>query len=373
PAPSAEPPADVSPPEPAQTPPPPPSLEPEIHATRVREPLPARLGAVKLTDLTGEIAIKRKGRDRKERVSGTIVVSSGDTLIAEHAASFFLEQHPIALMPQTHMGVAMEEGSSSPALFVDRGEALVDSSAVPSRWYVAAKDVGVWIENTDAKFAAKAEGPALGVTALSGHLAGRDDYGRPFDLRDGEKLMTSATSATTSPDPEVAQKAASLASACPATRTFFHVAFDLDTAKGLPITEGLLDRSGEFLAGTDRKGIVSAGLKLPQDLCFRGDLVVRMRVRTNLRESRVILMVEDKAQLVALHRVREDQRQKWLTVDFALDDSEVQLLAVSDVGGVITSRDRLVSLGATGRRQDVFGDERPYLHLDDVQLALRAP
>jgi len=327
---------------------------------------------VKLTDLTGELAVRRKGRAKGEKIGGPTVVSHGDVLIAEKTTAFFmLDDIPVTLMPQSQVGVSFEVGTSTPALLLERGEALVDSTVAETRWYVGTKDVSVWIDPTRAKFSAAVEDRSLSLTALTGHLTGKDDYGRPFDLRRGERLLASADAAATAPDPDAARKSALLTSTRPHTRTLFSAAFE--PSAGLALAEGAIDRQGEFLAAADRKGTLTGAVKLARDVFYRGDLVIRMRVRTNLEHSKIAVTVEDRAQFVVEHRVRANQRMKWITVEFALDGEDVKLVPLNDVGTIITPRDRIVAVGATGRRQEAFGDERAYIHLDDVQVALRAP
>jgi len=366
---------DIKPePEPKTEPEPEPEPKPEPKPERSRETIPTKYATVKLTDLSGEVAIKRRGRDKREKVHGPTDVGEGDVLVAEKQTAFFLlNNYPITLQPQTQIGIAFEEGFSAPALLIEKGEALVDSSAASSRWIVATKNVTVKIEKTRAKFAAGVESGALHLSSLSGHMAGKDDYGRPFDLRTGEKLVATAETAATGKDPEAPAKASTLAGTRPSTRTIFYTTFDPATLAGVTIAEGGIEKGTEALTATDKKGVLSALVKPPKEFGYRNDYAVRLRLRTNLQVVTVVMNVEDRAQLVYTQKVRADQRGRWLTIEFDLSDRDVQLVPLNDVGGVVTSRDRIMTLGATGRRADVFGDERPLIQIDDLQVAMRAP
>lgn len=378
-----EPPPEWTPPEPprsqdtpvapAPQPKPAPEREP-VPTDRVRETVALRFGAVKITDISGDLTIRRKGKDKREKVTAPVVVSEGDMLIAERGgANFLLDDYPVTLMPQTQLGVAYEVEASAPVLVLDRGEALVDSSAAAARWYVSTKNVSVWIDQTHAKFAAAVESQGLGLTALSGHLTGRDDFGRPFDLRGGEKLVTSPRAASTAPDPEAPKKAAMLVASRPLTNTIFSTGFDAATLAGVTILDGAVERQGEFLSAVEKKGLLSATIRLPKELHFHSNLVVRLRVRTNIEESKVVLMVEEHALLTFERKLKKEQRQSWMTVEFALGDPDVKLRGVKEAGAVVRPTDKIVTVGVTGFKRDVFGDERPYLQIDDVQIAMRGP
>jgi hypothetical protein len=335
----------------------------------VRETVAMRLASIKITDITGDLQVKRAGKARKERVDGPIVVSEGDLLLAERGTvTFLLDDYPVALTPQTHVGVAYEMETSAPAIVIERGEALVDCSAAAAPWYVASRNVSVRINQTQGRFAVGAETQGrLRLTALSGHLTGKDDYGRPFDLRAGEKLVAGSDTSTIAPAPDAAKKAAMLAAAVPSTQTFYSTTFDRGSMAGVSIVDGVLDKQGEWLVATERKGTLSATMKIPTEIFYNHALVVRMRVRTNLAETRLVLQVGEKALLFVEHKTSRDQRFAWRTAEFALTD--VKGVGLGQAGYSINGQDRIVQVGATGEKKTVFGDERPYLQIDDVQMA----
>ncbi len=345
-----------------------------VSPPRVRETVAMRFAGIKITDVTGDLQIQRVGKTRREKVHGAVLVAEGDTLIADRGGvTFLLDDYPVSLGVQTQIGLAYEIAESAPAIHVERGEACIDSSAAAARWYVAAKDVGAWIEQTQAKFAVGADLQGhLRIVALEGHLTGKDDYGRPFDLRTGEKLVAGPDACTTSPAPDAPKKAAALSAGTPGTRTFYSTTFDRASMAGIGIVEGWHDKQGEWLVATEKRGVLNAAMKVPGDVHYHHALVVRMRVRTNLAESRIVLQVEDKALILFERKIQRDQRYAWLNVEFSLGDPAVRVTGIASPGFSIDGKtDRIRHVGAAGEKRLVFGDERPYLQIDDVQLATR--
>jgi hypothetical protein len=264
--------------------------------------------------------------------------------------------------------VGVEETRSGPAVVLHGGEVLVDSSETATAWYVGSPNVSALIDRTRATFSAGLEGDKLAITALSGHLSGRDDFGRPFDLREGEKLLATADSAATAPEPKAAHKTVALASAKPTLRTLFYAGFE----SAPKLESGVIERErggNEFLVAANHRGLLSARIALPKPAAFENNLALRLRVRTNLPESRIVLTIEDKATLTYVHRTKREQRHQWVAVEFLLDAKDLKLEPIRPEHVMVTPRDRIMSIGVVGNAQDA-DDERGFLHIDDVRFGV---
>lgn len=369
-----EPPPTAAPePPPAPTPAPAaPSPQPEAPPARPSPAATRTLASVTLSDVGGDLLVRRRGARDKERPSGRFAVGDGDTLIADKSAAFFLVgRYAIALTPQTQITLAMEVEAGAPLMTILHGEALVDSGSLAGcAWRLASGGVRLSLDRTRGQFAVAAEPRGVGLLSLAGNLTGRDAQDREFRLKPGERLDATAAGSESKADAAAAaRKRAQLSQSRPRERTLVHVPFDGESLTACSVAAGdvIKERgprgtTNEVLRAADRKDSHAAAVKFGEPVPYQRRLMARLKVKTNIAVLRVGFAIGEKGVLFQEHRLDRKSLGAWTTIEMELDEGFLDrpfLIAINDPIGSIT-------VGA--KAQDVFGDGKGWILVDDVQV-----
>lgn len=356
---------------------------PKTDGTRPEEPprpvshtVTARaLSEIQVTDISGPLSVHRKGAKTREKLSGVARLGEGDVLSTDKPASFQVEgRHPVVLCENTSISMAYVPQEQAPWLHVQSGEALVDSTA-PSRWVVTDGQVAVAVKSAKARFTAARKESKLALAATTETLYLQPDGGSLHSIHPGEELQVARGAAEVKPlDAAVAsRRAATFESARPRQRTVFYTSCDPVDAKRehFFVQEGVWYRNEALLSRerTDRTAAVAIAPN-PR-FAWRDTLALRFRYMTNCRTVETQMRVDEK-KYTLLHPVAVDRksRDQWLSVEipFALsgwpsfrrDDNGTQL--------VVSTEDKFDAIRFVVRQQEVTGDQRAYVLIDDIQV-----
>jgi hypothetical protein len=367
-------------------------VEPPVHVTpkpeeiRPEEP-PARtpshtvvaraLTELQVTDISGTLMIQRKGAKAKEKLSGVAHLGDGDVLSAEKSASFRVEgRHPVVLGENSSVSMAYVAQEQAPWLRLHSGEAMVDSTG-SARWVVTDGVVAVAVKPARARFTAARGDARLSLTSLSEPLYVQPDGGAVLAIRVGEELQVGKANAEVKPaDPAlVAKKLAAFDAARPKFRTVFYTSCDPADAKHehFFVQEGAWWRNEALFSRerTDRTAAVSIG---PNPRFSWGEkLTLRVRYTTNCKAVEIQQRVDErKYTLFKILPVDRKSAGLWQTVEipftpaawqFRRDDGITQLMVTTD--------DKIDALRFIAKPSDVFGDAKPYVLIDDIQVTER--
>lgn len=386
--PPAEPPLPAPVPEPPK-PEPSPLPEPPAEAPRPGEtrpepaPAPAHtiaaraLGEIALTDFSGSVTIRRKGAAAKavERPAGMARLAEGDVLASDKGAGFRVGGvHPVVLGENTAVSMAWVAQEQAPWLHVRAGEVTVDSTG-PTRWVVSDGAVAVVIKQAQARFAA-APGKGLRVSALSDPLFVEPDGGRVHAVRPGEELEVARGSADLRAleAAKVDRALAAFHAARPRHRTVFFASCDPVDAR----REHYFLQEGGFLKNeallSKERPDRSVGVTLAPNprFAWRDGLLLRFRVRTNAQRVNVSLRAEER-RYTLLKDVDIDRRQvhTWVAFEVPLPIGDGAMGFRRDDGLnqlTFTFDDKYDLLRFEAKAKDVFGDQRGYLLVDDIQV-----
>jgi hypothetical protein len=369
------------------TPPPPPKFEetrPEDPPARPSHTIVARaLLEVQVTDVTGAVTVRRKGAKEKdkEKLGSVARLSEGDVLAAEKGASFRIEgRHPVVLGERTSVSLAFAPQEQAPYIQIRSGEAMVDSTD-PTGWVVSDGRIAVVLKQARARFATSPGEDRLRITALTEPIYAQPDGGQMMAIRMGEELQVARGSAELSPldAAVIAKKLALFDSARPRQRTFFYTSCDpADANRGhFFVQEGLWFRNEALLSKENPKDrSLSVVISPNPRFAWREGLLVRFRFMTNVKDLQFSLRVDERR--YTLYRgfpVDRKAMNQWIPVELPLaplnaatpnglgfrrDDGQMQL--------TITSNDKFDSIRFTARIQEVFGDQKPYFLIDDIQV-----
>ena len=359
---------------------------PKPDETRVEEPAKAlaqtvaarALSEIQLTDIAGPLTVHRKGAKGKERLSGVARLGEGDVLSTDKPASFQVEgRHPVVLCENTSISMAYVPQEQAPWLHVQSGEAVVESTA-PSRWVVTDGQVAVAVKPAKARFSASRRDARLALAAHTETLYLQPDGGALHSVRAGQELQVARASAEVRPvDAAVAsRRAATFESARPRQRTVFYTSCDPTDAKRehFFVLEGSWFHN-EALLSKDRTDRTAAAAIAPNPrFAWRDTLTLRFRYFTNCKTVEAQMRVDEKKYtLVHPLAVDKKNRETWLTAEipFALsgwpsfrrDDNGTQL--------VVSTEDKFDAIRFVVRQQDVYGDQRAYVLVDDIQVVER--
>jgi outer membrane biosynthesis protein TonB len=356
-------------------PPPVPEPRPETVPAKPSHTVVARaLTEIQVTDATGSLVVRRKGGAAKEKLGAVARLSEGDVVTAEKTSSFQVDgRHPMVLSENAQVSLAYAPAEQAPWLHLRGGEAMVDSTG-PTRWVVSDGRVSVVIKQARARFATAPGEDRLVVTALSEPLYVQPDGGRVHAIRPGEELQVGRERADVRGlDAQVvARKAAAFEQARPKQRTVFFTSCDPADAKRehVFVQEGAFFRN-EALMAADRKDRTAAVTLSPNPrFTWKNNLVLRFRFRTNAQQLQVSFRVDERGYLL-YKSIPVDRKtvNQWLTVEvpFALgglafrrDDGQNQL--------VVDWQDKFDWLRFQVAQVDVFGDQKLYLLVDDLQV-----
>jgi len=272
--------------------------------------------------------------------------------------------------------VAQEQ---APWLKLLAGEALVDSTG-SARWVVTDGVIAVAVKPARARFTAARGEASLAFSSLSEPLYVQPDGGRVLAIQMGQELQVGRASAEVRMlDAGVAaKKNAAFEAARPRQRTIFYTSCDAADQKRehFFVQEGVWWRQDGLYSRErpDRTAAVSIGPN-PR-FNWRNTLVMRFRFTTNCKSVEAQLRCDEKKytlfKAVPVDRKRSDQwivaevpleippagqPQHWM---FRRDDNQTML--------TVTNGDFFDALRFIVRPGDVFGDMKPYVLIDDIQV-----
>jgi hypothetical protein len=383
----------------AETPPTPPRREdkspdlavapedpPRPEETRTSEPpAPPRpshttatraLAPLQVMDPSGALALKRKGSKDKEKLSGVARLGDGDVITAEKPSGLRVEGgHPLVLAEGASVSLAWVPQEQAPYLLIHSGEALVDSTG-PTRWIVSDGRVSLTINRAMARFSVSPREQQLSVLSLSEPLYAQPDGGQVYQVPPGKELVVGKAAADLrSADPQaVAKKGALFDAARPRQRTLFYTSCDPADAKRGHVffQEGGYFRN-EALLSHEKGKTAAAQLSANPRFAWRDNLVVRFRFMTNATALLAELRAEDrKYTLTKAFAVERKSVNQWQAAEFPL---AVRGLGFRRDDGLLSltldTQDKLDWLRFTADQKDVFGDQKAYFVIDDVQVVER--
>lgn len=340
---------------------------------------------VQITDITGPLALHRKGAKTKEKLTSVARLSEGDVLTAEKSASFQVEgRHAVVLSESTQISMAYIPQEQAPWLRLHSGEAMVDSTG-PARWVVTDGVVAVAVKPARARFTAARGDARLSLSSLSEPLYVQPDGGQVRAIRPGEELQVGKSTAELRPlDAGVAaRKNAAFDAARPKTRTIFYTSCDPTDAKRehFFLQEGSWFKNEALLSRErgDRERTAVAAIGPNPRFAWRGSLVLRFRALSNCKSFETQLRVDEKKytlwKATALDRRARDQ---WVSVEIPLEippaPQPPNWLFRRDDGGTlltITTEDKFDSIRFMVKQSDVYGDQKAWILIDDIQVVDR--
>ncbi len=329
---------------------------------------------LQVTDITGALSVHRKGARAKEKLSGVARLAEGDVLTAEKSASFQVEgRHPVVLAENASVSLGYVAQEQAPWLQIHSGEAIVDSKE-STRWVVTDGRVAVAIKPAKARFVAARGETRLALMSLSEPIYVQPDGGQVHAIHPGEELQIgkAAAEVKAADASGSARKLAVFDAGRPRQRTIFYTSCDAADARrehffvqegGWWRNEGLISRER-----ADRTAACAIGPnpRFP----WRDSLVLRFRLSTNCRNVEASMRVDERKYTlwrnVSVERRNKDQ---WMSLEvpftlsnwyFRRDDGVNQL--------VVTSDDKFDSIRFVVRQQDVMGDQKAYVVVDDIQV-----
>ncbi|HLY07721.1 MAG TPA: hypothetical protein VKW04_00320, partial [Planctomycetota bacterium] len=356
---------------------------PKVDETRVEEPpkplvqtVAARaLSEIQVTDISGPLTVHRRGAKTKERLSGVARLGEGDVLSTDKAASFQVEgRHPVVLAENTSMSMAYVPQEQAPWISIQAGEAIVESTT-PSRWVVTDGQVAVSVKPARARFTASRREARLALAAHSETLYLQPDGGSLHPIHPGEELQVARGTADVKPVEAgvAARRAAAFEAARPRQRTVFYTSCDPADAKRehFFVQEGTWYRNEALLSRERTDRTAAAAIAPNPRFAWRDSLALRFRYMTNCRSVETQMRVDEKKYtLVRPLPVDRKSVNQWQSVEipFALsgwptfrrDDNGTQL--------VVTTEDKFDAIRFLVRQQDVYGDQRAYVLIDDIQV-----
>jgi len=378
-------------------PPPPRSEEPKVEAPaevivretpkadepRVEEPakpvtqtVAARsLSEIQVTDIAGPVSVHRKGAKTKERLSGVARLAEGDVLSTEKPACFQVEgRYPVVLAENTSISMAYVPQEQAPWIHIQSGEATVDSTG-SSRWVVTDGQVAVAVKPAKARFTASRRESRLSLAAHSETLYLQPDGGALHAIHAGEELQVSRGVAEVKPvEASVAsRRAATFEAARPRQRTVFYTSCDPADAKRehFFVKEGFWYRN-DGLCSAELKDRTSAASIAPNPrFAWRETYALRFRYMTNCRSIEAQMRADEK-KYTLVRPLPTDRKSinQWISVEipfavtgwptFRRDDGVNTL--------VVTTDDKFDAMRFVVRQQDVYGDAKAFVLIDDIQV-----
>jgi hypothetical protein len=361
--------------------PPPREAPPTPAVTRAEEAPPAEtvtlqarvLSEIQVTDAGGALTLRRKGAAAKETLRGAARLSDGDLIQTERGGSFHLPgRHALVLGERTTVSIAWSAGEQAPWVRVRSGEAVIDS-ATPTRWVLSDGRAGATVKPVQGRFAAAVAGDRFALAAVSAAIYVAPDGGRVRQLRPGQELAIRAGLAELIEDAEAARRRGALVDGgLPAQRTLLWTSFSPadQRLEQFIVQEGVLHRSEALLSRVlpDRSAVAAVGPN-PR-FGWDGSRILRFRYMTNAQHLKVVLRSDERGyQLQRTLAVERRAANQWLQAEIPLalanwgfqrDDGQNQL--------TVGSADLYDSLRFTARQQDVFGDQKVYVLLDEIQV-----
>jgi hypothetical protein len=337
------------------------------------------LGEIQITDISGVLSIQRKGAKSKERHTGVARLNDGDVLSAEKPASFRIQGlHPMVLSENTSLSIAYVAQDQAPWVRLHSGEALVDSTG-PARWVVTDGQITMAVKPARARFTAARGDARLSLSSLSEPLYVQPDGGQVHAIHPGHELQVGRAGAEVKPlDPGVvAKKNAAFDAARPRQRTIFYTSCDPLDAKRehFFVKEGGWYRSEGLLSKEQGDRSASSAITPNPRFAWRGSLVLRFRVLTNCRSLETQMRVDERKYMLWKVVVLDKKiREQWTTVEIPLEippAPQMNWMFRRDDGGTmltVTTEDKFDWIRFITRPSDVYGDSKPYVLIDDIQV-----
>ncbi|HVE42370.1 MAG TPA: hypothetical protein VNM14_20975 [Planctomycetota bacterium] len=349
-----------------------PPARPAAHTVVARS-----LTELQVTDISGTLMVHRKGAKAKEKLSGVAHLGEGDVLSAEKSASFRVEgRHPVVLGENSSVSMAYVAQEQAPWLRLHSGEAMVDSTG-SARWVVTDGVVAVAVKPARARFTAARGDARLSLASLSEPLYVQPDGGAVHAIHVGEELQIGKASAEVKPVDAalVAKKLAAFDAARPKFRTLFYTSCDPADAKREHFfvqegawwkNEGLYSRER-----ADRTAVASLG---PNPRFSWGEkLTIRVRYSTNCKSIEIQQRVDErKYTLFKTLPVDKKSAGLWQTVEIPFTPAAWQFRRDDGVNQlIVTTEDKVDAIRFVAKPNDVFGDAKPYVLIDDIQVTER--
>jgi hypothetical protein len=337
------------------------------------------LTEIQITDISGVLSILRKGAKTKERPTGVARLNDGDVLTAEKAASFRVQGlHPMVLSENTSLSIAFVAQDQAPWVRLHSGEALVDSTG-PARWVVTDGQIAMAVKPARARFSAARGDARLSLLSLSEPLYVQPDGGQVHAIHPGHELQLGRGSAEVKPldAAVVAKKNAAFDAARPRQRTIFYTSCDPVDAKRehFFVKEGGWYRSEGLLSKEQGDRSASAAITPNPRFAWKGTLVLRFRVLTNCKAIETQMRVDERKYTLWKVVVLDKKiREQWSTVEIPLEIPPAPQINWSfrrDDGGnllQVTDQDKFDWIRFVTRPSDVYGDAKPYVLIDDIQV-----
>lgn len=356
-------------------------LKPEESPRNPAHTVVARtLAELQITDVSGSLFVQRKGSKAKERLGVVARLSEGDIVTAEKAASFQVEgRHAVVLTENTQVSLAYVPQEQAPWLKLLSGEALVDSTG-SARWVVTDGVIAVAVKPARARFTAARGDARLALSTLSEPLYVQPDGGQVLAIHVGQELQVGKSIAEIRPlDAGVAaKKIAAFEAARPRQRTIFYTSCDAADQKRehFFVQEGVWWRTDGLYSRekNDRTAVASIGPN-PR-FNWRNTLVMRFRFTTNCKSVEAQFRCDEKKytlfKAIPVDRKKADQ---WIVAEVPLEIApagQPQHWAFRRDDGqtvlTVTNGDFFDAIRFLVRPGDVYGDMKPYVLIDDIQV-----
>lgn len=361
-----------------------PEPEPRPEEVRPRETAPSRpahaiatrsLGELQVTDVTGAITVRRKGSREKERLVGVARLAEGDLLTAEKPAAFQVQGvHPVVLAENTTVSLAFAPQEQAPYLHVRSGEATVDSTG-PTPWVISDGRVAVVVKQARGRFVAASGADRLLVSALNEPLFLQPDGGEAGTLlRPGEELSVGRAAADVRRlDLNLlARKGAAFDASRPRQRTIFFTSCDATDAKGghFFLQEGAFFKNEAVLSQLRPDKTAHAVISPNPRFAWREGLLLRFRFRTNATQVQAALRADERRYtLFKVLPVERKNANQWIPAELLVAPTSLSFRRDDGVQTLtVTSQDKFDWVGFQVHQKDVFGDQKVYLLVDDIQV-----
>jgi hypothetical protein len=275
--------------------------------------------------------------------------------------------------------MAYVPSEQAPWLRLHAGEALVDSTG-SARWVVTDGVIAVAVKPARARFTAARGEAALAFSSLSEPLYVQPDGGQVLAIPVGRELQVGrATAEIRMLDAGMAaKKNAAFEAARPRQRTLFYTSCDPVDQKHehFFVQEGVWWRSDGLYSRERNDRNAAVAVSPNPRFNWRNNLVMRFRFSTNCKAVEVQLRCDEKKYTlfkpIPVDRRKSDQ---WNVAEIPLeippagqsqhwfprrDDNQTTL--------TVTPADYFDALRFIVRPGDVYGDHKPYVLIDDIQV-----
>jgi len=255
----------------------------------------------------------------------------------------------------------------------------VDSTGL-ARWVVTDGVIAVAVKPARARFTAAHGDARLALSTLSEPLYVQPDGGQVLAIHLGQEVQVGKSVAEIrNVDATItAKKNAAFESARPRQRTIFYTSCDAADQKRehFFVQEGVWWRSDGLYSRERNDRTAAVSIAPNPRFNWRATLVLRVRFTTNCRTVETQLRCDEKkytlSRAVAVDRKKSDQ---WIVAEIPLEipaaGQPPSWFPRRDDGLVtltVTNGDFFDAIRFVVRPMDVFGDMKPYVLIDDIQV-----